>query len=171
MVAPAAAKMGRALWGAALFHGVSAAIVAVFSYATASMVPSLTETYWAPIAAVVVLYPDRDATTKAAVERFIGTVLGSLIGWGGAALWHRHVIFYGLSILVAIALCYVLRLQAASRLCAVTVTVIMIIPRAEPAHLVAFHRFVEVSYGVACALVYTVAADLVRRRLLRRVGD
>jgi hypothetical protein len=41
-----------------------------------------------------------------------------------------------------------MRLENASRLCAVAVTVITIIPRPGPAYQVAFHRFVEVSYGV-----------------------
>ena len=52
-------------WRAALVQGTSAAIVAVFCYATIRLVPSLQEPYWAPIAAVVVLYPDREATRKA----------------------------------------------------------------------------------------------------------
>jgi uncharacterized membrane protein YgaE (UPF0421/DUF939 family) len=160
----ARATSWRATWRTALFDGVGAAVLAMFCYSTASLVPSLTETYWAPIAAVVVLYPDREATKKAAVERFVGTVIGSLIGWASAAYWHQNVILYGLAILVAVGLCYLLRLENASRLCAVAVTVITVIPRAEPAHLVAFHRFVEVSYGVACALLYTVVVDIVRRR-------
>jgi uncharacterized membrane protein YccC len=155
----------------ALFHGASAAVVAVFCYTTVRWVPSLQETYWAPIAAVVVLYPDRVATKKAAGERFIGTLIGSLIGWASASWWHQNVVLYGLSVMVAVGLCYLLRLENASRLCAVAVTVITIIPRAEPAHVVAFHRFVEVSYGVVCALVYTVAVDLVRDRWRRRLRE
>jgi hypothetical protein len=63
-----------------------------------------------------------------------------------------------------VGICYLLRLENASRLCAVAVTVITIIPRPDPAHLVALHRCVEVSYGVACALAYTVVVDLVRHR-------
>jgi uncharacterized membrane protein YgaE (UPF0421/DUF939 family) len=157
-----AGRIWKAAWGAALFRGASAAVVAVFSYATVSLLP-LRETYWAPIAAVVVLYPDRETTKKAAFERFIGTIIGSLIGWASAAWWHQNILFYGLSVLVAVGICYLLRLENASRLCAVAVTVITIIPRPEPAHLVAFHRCVEVSYGVACALAYTVAVDVVRR--------
>jgi len=152
-----------------LFHGASAAVVAVFCYSAVRLVPSLHETYWAPIAAVVVLYPDREATKKAATERFTGTIIGSLIGWASAAWWHQSVALYGLSVMVAVGLCYLLRLENASRLCAVAVTVITIIPRAEPAHLVAFHRFVEVSYGVVCALAYTVAVDLVRDSWRRRL--
>jgi uncharacterized membrane protein YccC len=150
-------------WRDALFYGVSSAIVAVFCYATARLVPSLPEPYWAPIAAVVVLYPDREATRRAAGQRFLGTLLGSLIGWASA--WaHGNILVYGLSVLAAVGLCHLLRLDAAARLCAVAVTVITLIPRAQPAYVVAFHRFVEVSYGVACALAFTVVTDLARER-------
>jgi uncharacterized membrane protein YgaE (UPF0421/DUF939 family) len=114
-----------------------------------------------------VLYPDTRSTKKAAIQRVLGTVLGSLIGWGSATWWHQNVLIYGLSILVAVGLCYLARLEGASRLCAVAVTVITIVPRSEPPHLVAFHRFVEVSYGVACALLYMTALDYLRRRLQR----
>ena len=158
-------------WLSAIHHGVSAAIIAVFCYATASMVPSLREPYWAPIAAVVVLYPDREATRKAAIERFAGTVLGSLVGWGSAAWWHQSLLLYGLAILVAVGLCYLLRLESAARLCAVSVTVITLVPRLEAAHLVAFHRFLEVSYGVTCALAYTVASGVLRARWRRVTSD
>ena len=151
-------------WRGALFHGASAAFVAVFCYSTARrLVPSLPEPYWAPMAAVIVLYPDREATWKAAGPRFFGTAIGSLIGWGTAAWWHGNILGYGLSILLAVGLCYLLRLEAAARLCAVAVTVITLIPRSEPAHLIAFHRFVEVTYAVACALAYTVSRDLALR--------
>ena len=38
-------------------------------------------------------------------------------------------------------------------------TVITLIPRAEPASLVALHRSIEVTYGVACALAFTAAIE------------
>jgi uncharacterized membrane protein YgaE (UPF0421/DUF939 family) len=150
-------------WQGALVHGVSAAFVALFCYSTARLFP-LPEPYWAPIAAIVVLYPDREATMKAAWQQFLGTAAGSVVGWASAAWWHGNLVVYGVAVWCAVGLCYLLRLEAAARLCAVAVTVITLIPRPEPAHLVAFHRFVEVSYGVACALVCTVATDLARRR-------
>ena len=156
---------------AALFQGASAAIVAVFCYSTVSLVPALQESYWAPIAAIVVLYPDRQATRKAAIERFIGTIVGSLVGWVCATWWHQSLVLYGLGIAVAVGICYLMRLENASRLCAVAVTVITIIPRHEPAHRVALYRFGEVSYGVVCALAYTILADFVRSHGLRRAPD
>jgi uncharacterized membrane protein YccC len=97
--------------------------------------PALQESYWAPIAAVVVLYPDREATRKAAIERFIGTIVGSLVGWGCATWWHQSIVLYGLAIAVAVGTCYLMRLENASRLCAVAVTVIAVIPRPGPPYL------------------------------------
>jgi uncharacterized membrane protein YgaE (UPF0421/DUF939 family) len=153
---------------AAFIPGASAAFVAVLCYFTASLVLPLHETYWAPIAAIVVLYPGSEATRKASMDQFLGTAIGSFIGWGSATYWHQNLLLYGLAVLIAIGLCYLLRLEKASRLCAVAVTVITLIPRSAPPYLVAFHRFVEVSYGVACAVTYTVAMDFVRSRLKAR---
>jgi uncharacterized membrane protein YccC len=157
-------------WQLALGQGLLAALVALFAYATARLVPWLREPYWAAIAAIVVLYPDREATQKAASQRFIGTVIGSLIGWVTATYWHEHVVVYGVAIVVAVGVCYVLRLENASRLCAVAVTVITIVPHAGPARWIALERFAEVSYGVGCALAFAVLVDLARKRWRQR-GD
>ena len=73
----------------------------------------------------------------------------------------RAAIFQGASAAIVAVFCYSTN---ASRLCAVAVTVITIIPRPGPAYQVAFHRFMEVSYGVVCALAYTVVVERVRRR-------
>ncbi len=147
----------------ALAQGVGAAVIAMFAYVTASWLPTVREPYWAPIAAVIVLYPDREATVKAGVQRLIGTAIGSVVGWGSAAWWHESVLLYGAAILVAVAVCHLLRLPDAARLCAVTVSVITIIPHRESAGSVALGRFVTVSYGVGCALAYMAAVDAVRR--------
>lgn len=162
----AAAPDRRGRVEAALLQGAGAATVAVFAYVTANRLPFMRETYWAPIAAVVVLYRDDVATRRAGVDRFFGTAIGCVVGWIGATYWHQNVLIYGLSVLTAVSLCDLLGLENASRLCAVAVTVITIIPRAEPAYLVAFYRFVEVSYGVACALAYTTLVSLVRHRCM-----
>jgi uncharacterized membrane protein YccC len=147
-------------------YSAGVAAVAVFSYATARLLP-LPEPYWAPIAAVVVLSPERGATRQAAGDRFLGTLIGSFTGWAGAAWWHEHLALYGLAVLVGVFVCGLLRLERAARICAVTTTVIILIPRALPPHLVAFHRFCEVSYGAACALLVTylsLGVQALRRR-------
>jgi uncharacterized membrane protein YccC len=150
-------------WRDALADGARVAFVAVSCFATASRLPFLQEVYWAPIGAVVVLYPDRGATQKAGFERFFGTAVGSVVGWGGAAWWHGHLAVYAAAVVVAVGLCHLCNRPTAARLCAVTVTVITLVPRDESPAVVAFHRFLEVSYGVLCAVAYTVVEDRVRR--------
>ncbi len=147
------------------YYAAGVAFVAVFAFATARLLP-LPEPYWAPIAAVVVLSPQRAATRQAAGDRFLGTLIGSFTGWAGAAWWHEHLVIYGLAVLTGVLVCGLLRLERAARICAVTTTVIILIPRALPPHLVAFHRFCEVSYGAACALAVTIASDALHRRWL-----
>ena len=151
----------------ALLYGAGAAVVAMFCYATALHMPGLVEVYWAPLAAVVVVYPDRDATLKAGLQRFLGTAIGSLIGWGAAAMWNGNILAYGAGVMLAIAVCEILRCEAAARLCAVAVTMITIVPHPEPPHLVALHRFVEVSYGVGCAMGFMAAFDVIAKRVRR----
>jgi len=159
--------MGK-LW--ALFtYGIAAAVVAVLSYATAARLPGLREPFWAPLAALVVLYPDRKATLEAGLQYSIGTAAGSAIGWVCSAVWHGSLAVYGAGIMIAVGIAHLVRCQAAARLCAVAVTVITIVPHAEPPHLVALIRFVEVSYGVACALAYSLAAEAVATRFLHRL--
>ena len=151
----------------ALLYGAGAAVVAMFCYATALHLPGLVEVYWAPLAAVVVVYPDRDATLKAGFQRFLGTAIGSLIGWGCAVVWNGNILAYGAGVMLAVTLCEILRFEAAARLCAVAVTVITLVPHAEPPHLIALHRFVEVSYGVGCAMAFMAAVDVIAKRLRR----
>jgi uncharacterized membrane protein YgaE (UPF0421/DUF939 family) len=138
------------------------AFVAVFCYATGELLFHLPESYWAPIAAVVVLYPDAKATRRASLDRFLGTIIGCLVGWGAAEWWHHNVLLWGAAIFVGVGICWLLRLENASRLCAVAITVITLIPRTEPAWQVALYRWMEVSYGVLCALLYA----LLQKRLM-----
>jgi len=49
-------------------------------------------------------------------------------------------------------LCAVLRLRGAYRFAAITLSIILLIAHQRPAWIVASHRFVEVSVGIAVAL-------------------
>ena len=139
----------------ALYHGVGAALVAVFSWVTASRIPFMHQAYWASIAAVVSLYPERDATMKAGVQQFAGSAVGGVIGWASASWWNHNVFLYGAAVLLAVSVCYLVRLPAAARISRVAVTIITLIPFAAPPAVVALRRVTEVSYGVACAIGYT----------------
>lgn len=72
---------------------------------------------WAPLAALVVLYPDRKATLTAGLQYFIGTAIGSAIGGACAAVWHGNLAVYGAGVTLTIGAAHVLRRQAAARHC------------------------------------------------------
>ena len=158
----------KALLHAGLLYGVGAGFVAVFAYLTALQFPFLHEAYWAAIAAVVCLFPGRQATLKAGLQQFLGAAIGGVIGWATATAWHHHLALYGAAVFLAVVICHALRCADAARLAAVAVTIITLIPMPGSPAAVAFHRFFEVSYGSACAIAYTLAADWVARLRQRR---
>ena len=140
-----------------LFHGVGATFVAVFSYVTASRFPFVHDAYWAAIAAILSLYPEPHATRVAGAQQLFGAAAGGLIGWATASCWRHHVVIYGAGLLLAVSVCYLVRLPNAARLCGLAVTIITLIPFAATPAAIALCRAIEVSYGVTCAIGYTAA--------------
>jgi hypothetical protein len=41
-----------------------------------------------------VLYREREAAKKTAFDRFSGTAIGCLVGWGSAVWWHENILLY-----------------------------------------------------------------------------
>ena len=151
----------------ALVYAIGGALVAVFSYGTAAQLPGIREAYWAPLAALMVVYPARKATMWAGFQYLVATAIGSVIGWACVALWRGNLAAYGAGVMLAMGASYLVRCRAAARWNAVAVTIVAIVPHPERPHLVALLRFLEVSYGIACALAYTYAADFVVSSLKR----
>jgi len=146
-----------------LLHGVGAAFVAAFAYATASHFPLVHDAYWAAIAALLSLHPEPHATREAGAEQLFGAAVGGLIGWATASWWHHHVLIYGAGLVLAVSVCYLVRLPNAARLCGLAVTIITLIPFAATPAAIALRRAIEVSYGAACAIGYTAAVASIAR--------
>ena len=71
--------------------------------------------------------------------------------------WRQFPIFRSLfwwvtSLLFCGLLCALLRLRGAYRFAAITLSIVLLIAHQRPAWIVASHRFVEVSVGIAVAL-------------------
>jgi uncharacterized membrane protein YgaE (UPF0421/DUF939 family) len=64
----------------------------------------LHEGYWAAISAIVVMQADLTATRNSGRDRFLGTALGAVLGWGCATLWHGHVWAYALTVAASVFL-------------------------------------------------------------------
>ena len=112
----------------------------------------LPEFYWAPISAMVILLSAVNPLTTA-WQRFAGTALGALLGALMGTFLHPSWIVYGLGIFLCGILCVLLRVGGAYRFAAITLSIVMLIGHAAPPFIVALHRFVEVSLGIAVALV------------------
>ena len=118
----------------------------------------LPEFYWAPISTVVILLSTINPMTLA-WQRFAGTALGAALGALIATLvgsgWGPNWAVYGGGIFVCGVLCSVLRVGSAYRFAAITMTIVLLIAHQRPPWIVAMHRFVEVSLGIAVALAVT----------------
>jgi uncharacterized membrane protein YgaE (UPF0421/DUF939 family) len=111
----------------------------------------LPEFYWAPISAIVIIQSTINPRTVA-WQRFAGTALGAALGALVATFFSSSTLVYGVAVLLCGLLCAVLRLDGAYRFAAITLSIIVLIAHQRPAWIVASHRFVEVSVGIAVAL-------------------
>ncbi len=123
-------------------HSVRTALAATASVIVARLV-QMPEAYWAAIATLVVMQSSLGATLTLSIERIIATAL-----YFGA-----NLIAFLVAIVLIGLLSYGFRLEkTAYRYASVTLAIIVLIPRTNPAWIVALHRFIEVSVGIIVAL-------------------
>lgn len=139
---------------AALINSVRASVAVVASMLLARSL-KLPEFYWAPISTLVILLSTIDPLTLA-WQRFAGTALGAALGALIGSYWHPSWIVYGLGIFVCGIFSALLRIGNAYRFTAITLTIVLLIAHTRPAWIVATHRFIEVSLGIAVALMVTM---------------
>jgi uncharacterized membrane protein YgaE (UPF0421/DUF939 family) len=120
------------------------------------------EFYWAPISTIVILLSTVHPLTLA-WQRFAGTALGAFLGAVIATCFHPNWIIYGVGIFLCGMLSAVLRISAAFRFAAIALSIVLLITHNRPPWIVASHRFIEVSVGIAVALLVTVAWPLPSR--------
>jgi uncharacterized membrane protein YgaE (UPF0421/DUF939 family) len=104
------------------------------------------------------------AALTVSCQRFAGTVLGAT---GGALLstyFRSNLAIFGVGVFLLGLVCAVLRLGTAYRFAGVTLAIVMLIVRDRPAWVVAEHRFIEVSLGIAVGLVVTAVWPLRERK-------
>jgi uncharacterized membrane protein YgaE (UPF0421/DUF939 family) len=135
----------------AILSSVRTAVATVLSLLLARSL-KMPESYWAPISTIVILLSTINPLTLA-WQRFVGTALGAFLGALIAMYFHPTWIVYGVGIFLCGILSSILRLGSADRFAAITLTIVLMITHDRPAWIVATHRFIEVSLGIAVALV------------------
>jgi uncharacterized membrane protein YgaE (UPF0421/DUF939 family) len=134
-----------------LISSVRVTVAAVLSMLLARLL-RLPEFYWAPISAIVILLSVANPLT-AAWQRFAGTALGASLAALMATFLHPTWIIYGSGIFLCGMLCALLRIDGAYRFAAITMSIVLLIGHAASPWAVALHRFIEVSLGIAVALL------------------
>jgi len=134
----------------ALLDAARTTVVAVVSLLLARIL-KLPEFYWAPISAIVIIQSTIDPRTLA-WQRFAGTALGAALGALIATFLPATALVYAVAIFLCGVLCALLRFRGAYRFAAITLSIVLLIAHQSPAWIVSWHRFVEVSVGIAVAL-------------------
>jgi len=140
-----------------LDHSARTAVAASISLIVARVF-RLPEAYWAAITTLIVMQSTLGAALIISTQRFAGTALGAALGALLASFYGPNVIVFGAGVFVMGLLCALLHLERnAYRFAGVTLAIVLLLTRAQPAWLVAAHRFVEVSIGIAVGLLLTAA--------------
>ena len=133
-------------------HSVRTALAATASVIVARLV-QMPEAYWAAIATLVVMQSTLGATLTLSIERIVATAVGASVGALEANYFGANLIAFLVAIILIGLLSYGFRLErTAYRYASVTLAIIVLIPRSNPAWIVALHRFIEVSVGIIVAL-------------------
>ena len=128
----------------------------------------LSQGYWAVISAVIVIQPDVDETLRASRGRLVGTVIGAAVGGVFIALFGAQVWSFGIAVPAVILICASLGLMESHKLACVSAAIVMTIGHPESSWIFAFHRFLEVSIGIAVALLVSALFWPLRTRELLR---
>ena len=131
------------------------AVAAIVSLLVARLL-RLPEAYWAPITTFVILQSSLGAALPISAQRLAGTLLGTLVGALAMTYTSGSVLVFGTAVFLIGMLCTALRLEKnAYRFAGITVAIVMLVPRDNSAWVIAAHRFVEVTVGIAVGLVIT----------------
>jgi len=116
----------------------------------------LPEGYWSAIATIIVMQSTLGAAWTISKERLIGTAFGAGMGAVLATYTGQNLAAFGAGVFAMGMLCAMVRAgQGAYRYAGITLVIVMMIPHANSAWMVALHRFVEISVGIAVGLLVT----------------
>ena len=114
------------------------------------------EAYWAPITTLIVMQSGLGAALTIAAHRFAGTALGAVAGALLAERFGPSAPLFGAGVFALGIICALPRLgRVAYRFASITLAIVMLAAQAQGAWVVALHRFLEVSVGIAVGLLLT----------------
>jgi uncharacterized membrane protein YccC len=138
-----------------MIHSARTATAALVSLEIAHLL-HLPEAYWTAITTLIVMQSTLGAALTVSSQRFAGTALGSAMGALLATYFPSSVTLFTAGVFVLGLICTALKLdRAAYRFASITLAIVMLVDRIKPARVIAAHRFIEVSVGIAVGLLLT----------------
>lgn len=135
-----------------LVHVVRTTVAAMVSLLVARFF-RLPESYWAAITTMIVMQSTLGASLNISKQRLAGTALGATMGALFATFAAKGLLAYGAGIFLCGVISALLRMErSAFRYSGITLTVVLLIARTQPAWMIAIHRFIEISLGIATGL-------------------
>jgi uncharacterized membrane protein YccC len=136
-------------------HAARTAIAAVVSVLIARLL-RLPEAYWAAIVTMIVMQSTLGAAWTVSKERLAGTALGAAAGALLSTYAGQSVAVFGAGVFALGIVCAILRIgQGAYRYAGITLVIVMLIARTQAPWIIAIHRFIEISVGIAVGLALT----------------
>src|ERR1700722_5100333 len=126
-------------------------LAAVLSLLVAQLI-GLPEAYWAGITTLAVIQSTSEAALPVAVQYFAGTAVGAAAGgWAGDHFAGNPFVFGACALTIGLA-CVPFRLERTTfRYASITLAIVMLV-RSHSGWIVAVHRFLDVSLGIAVGL-------------------
>ncbi|MBA3602235.1 MAG: FUSC family protein [Parachlamydiaceae bacterium] len=140
----------------AIAAGCSYAIANAYS-AYFSRPDILTSGLWCVVASIVVMQANIGSTYKAGGMRFIGSIIGSIIGATATFYLEATPVTLGLTVAITIVVCAILQLQEAYRIAALSGAVVMLSWAVHPELVtpweIGFFRSLDASVGIIIAII------------------
>jgi hypothetical protein len=166
--------------------GIKTAIVAFLGWTIGSWFSHITDRpnnlisgLWCTMTAIVVLQTHLGGTYKTSWIRFLGVILGSIIGAFSTAIFGSNPLTLSVSIFLLVMLCFILDLKDSIRISCMSVTVVMVLwglqPNVSP-WTFAFFRTIDSILGILIAvfvahLVWPFQAkDMLRSNMSQAIG-
>ena len=138
-----------------LVHAVRTTTAAVGSLLIARLC-KLPEAYWAAITTMIVMQSTLGGALAISKQRLAGTAMGAAMGALIATFAGTNVILFGAGILALGLICALLRMdRSAYRYAGITLAIVLLVARNQAAWIIALHRFIEISLGIAAGLLIT----------------
>jgi uncharacterized membrane protein YccC len=138
-----------------IVHSLRTAIAALASLLIAGLF-KLPEAYWAAVTAMIVMQSTLGVALTVSRQRLAGTALGAAAGAVLATYAGENVFAFAAGLLVLGIFCAALRItRNAYRYAGITLAIVMLVAHTSPPWIIALHRFIEISIGIAVALLLT----------------